>query len=401
MERRVFEEVIRRCERIVEQKFTRNLRPYSLEIFKEISKGQNLVYLIHGIRGSGKTTLLSYIRRNTRKSIFVSGDILSKFGVDLLEFMEYAYSLDYRVFLIDEVHYIEGWERDMKIFYDEFEPKIVVSGSSSVVIHFKKSELSRRVRTFQMKPLSFREYIYLKEKVPIRKVTIKDLLDLNKREKLMERVIPYLHLFDVYLFKEALPAVFFTGNHEAYWNILEKIVESDLLTLKKISYEDITDIYRMIRFLATSPPGEISYTSLSSIVGRSKKYVSEIIKLLELSGLIYIVSPYGKGHKGVRGEDKILFPLSFRAYISRNFGQEPNRGSLREDFFVQHVGKCNYLKERGRKSPDYIYNDIVFEVGGPSKKKHQIAGRKRAYLVKESVVVSEVEIPIYLFGLLY
>ncbi len=344
---------------------------------------------------------MSYIKRKFQKSIFVSGDILSKFGVDLLEFLEYSYSLGYRTFLIDEVHYIKNWEKDIKIFYDEFEPEIIVSGSSSMTIQIKKGELSRRVKVFSMKPLSLREYIYLREGILLEKLSVKDILDLEKREKIMEKIMPYIHLFDPYILFDGLPAAFFNKNYDAYWNILEKVIEGDLLTLKRISYEDISDIYKMIRFLVTSPPGEISYTSLSSIVGRSKKYISEIVRLLELSGLLYIIPPHGRGHKGVRGEDKILFPLSFRANLSRNFGQDPNRGSLREDFFIQHLGNCQYLREGKKKTPDYICENIIFEIGGPSKKGFQIKGKKNAYLVKETVIVGEREIPIYLFGLLY
>ncbi len=45
MDRILFEEVLKRCERIVNKRFTENLRPYSRELLKKISEKNNIIYI--------------------------------------------------------------------------------------------------------------------------------------------------------------------------------------------------------------------------------------------------------------------------------------------------------------------------------------------------------------------
>ncbi len=397
----IFNEIYYRSERIRKRKVVSKLRQLSVEYMHEILKGANLVYLVYGLRGVGKTTLLANLYSKVKNPIYVSADLLRLYGTNLLEFLEYAYSLGYRTFLIDEVHLAKNWEKEIKIFYDEFEPKIILSGSSSLYLLSKKSELSRRVVPLEMKPLSFREYMYLKEGILLEKVKIKDIIDYNKRKMLISKLLPYINLYEPYICFDALPVAFFSRNESSYLEILNKIVENDLLTLKKLSSEDIFDTFRIIRFFATSEPGRISYSSIASSIGRSKKFVIEIVSLLEKAGLLKVVEPYGKGKKGIRKEHKIFFPLSFRYNLAKKFNVIPSKGALREDFFVQHVKNCNFFMEGKEKTPDFIVDDMVFEVGGRSKSFTQVKKFEKAFLVKEAVMFNENEIPLYLFGLLY
>ena len=95
-------------------------------------------------------------------------------------------------------------------------------------------------------------------------------------------------------------------------------------------------------------------------------------------------------------------PLSFRSALCSYYGLSVPKGSLREDFFIQHVGKCFYLKTgKERRTPDFLVQDYIFEVGGPSKGFEQIKSLKNAFIVKDGLSVGDREIPLSLFGLLY
>ncbi|MBK7408373.1 MAG: AAA family ATPase [Saprospirales bacterium] len=55
----------------------------------------------------------------------------------------------------------------VKYFYDHFDIKFITTGSSSFYLKDRFSEsLAGRKRIFEMYPLSFREFLYFKEKTP-------------------------------------------------------------------------------------------------------------------------------------------------------------------------------------------------------------------------------------------
>ena len=141
---------------------------------------------------------------------------------------------------------------------------------------------------------------------------------------------------------------------------------------------------------------------MSSSLGIGIKLVRDIINSLTQAGIIYKIPPQGQGKSAARKEDKILMPLSFRNALCSYYNFPTPKGSLREDFFIQHVGNCNYLKTGiKRRTPDFVVGNYIFEVGGSSKSHEQIVGLKNAFLVKEAISLNKNEIPIYLFGLLY
>ena len=132
------------------------------------------------------------------------------------------------------------------------------------------------------------------------------------------------------------------------------------------------------------------------------KLTKEIVNSLAQAGIIYKVSPYGLGKKAIRKEEKILMPLSFRSALCNYYNTSLPKGSLREDFFVQHVEKCLYLKTGiDRRTPDFVVGEYIFEVGGPSKNYEQIKDKKNAFLVKDIALSGDKELPLSLFGLLY
>jgi len=400
MEEGTFASILTVSAAIAERSKVKELRPLSAEIVKEILNKNSGVFIVAGVRGSGKTTILAELYGREKNAMFINAEILLKHNIDLLDFLHYAYSKDYRIFLIDEIHALPNWEKDIKIFFDETRAKIVLSGSSAIMLKAKGSELSRRASFYHTKPLSFREYIFFKTKKLLPKVGIRDIVERGK--DLEKEIAPYLHFFSPYLHFDALPAAFFERTKEVYVNIVERTIRYDLAYLREIDVYYIDNVFKTIKILATSLPAEISYSSLASSLGVSIKLVKEIIGSLAQAGIIYAIPPLGKGKKAVRKEEKILMPLSFRAALCSYYGVVAEKGSLREDFFVQHVGECHYLKTGiERRTPDFVKNGFVFEVGGPSKSYSQIAKTMNAFVVKEGLGLKKDELSLYLFGLLY
>ncbi|MBS3060151.1 MAG: ATP-binding protein [DPANN group archaeon] len=399
MDEELFTRVLSNSAQMIEEHTTEKLRPASRDIIDAISKSRGLS-VIAGLRGTGKTTLLIELSVKNQNSLYINAELLVKYDIDLLDFLQHAYSKGLSMFLLDEIHAIPDWEKDIKIFYDTTKAKIVASGSSALAITTRASELSRRASIYILKPLSFREYLYFRTGQLLPKVTIDDILT-NKTE-LVKKVAPHISLFEPYLSNDALPAAFFENKKDTYLGVLSRTIHYDLLALREIDVHYVESAFKIMKFIATAEPAEVSYSKLATSLGRSTKFVIELARLLNLSGIVMQIPPQGQGHKAIRAEDKLLLPLSFRAALAGDYGTKPSIGGMREDFFAQHIGNCTYLRSRkARKTPDFKCGNRIFEVGGPSKKKTQINKLKNAYLVTESIVPSKDEIPIYLLGLLY
>ncbi len=401
MEEITFSEIMSVSGAIAQKSQVNILREVSQAIFQEISPVPQGIFVIAGIRGSGKTTLLAALSQE-QNSLFVNVEILVRHGVKLLDFLHYAYAKGYRYFLLDEIHALSEWEKDLKIFYDETKGKIVLSGSSAIMLRAKGSELARRVHTYEIKPFSFREYLSFQTGKHFPIITIKDILDLPTRRRWEKEIAAYLPQYLPYTQFEALPAAYFEKNKETYINILERTVRYDLASLREVDVHYLEHVFRAVKIIASSSPGELSYSGLASSLGIGIKLAREIVYSLGQTGMATLVPPSGSGAHAVRKEEKILLPLSLRAAYCSHYGYSVPVGSLREDFFVQHVGKCTYLKTgKERRTPDFVVGDYVFEVGGPSKGFEQIKGMKNAYVVKEGLPSGERELPLYLFGFLY
>ena len=402
MDEKQFSEIVAVSLTIAEKSKVGLLREMSKKIVRELSSASSGVFIIAGVRGTGKTTLLAELYAIEEKALFINAEIVLKYGVDLLDLLHYASAKGYTTLLIDEIHVLSTWEKNMKIWFDETRGKIILTGSSALALKVKGSELSRRARSFELKPLSFREYLQFKTKKEFPVVTLKDLLNPVKRKELEKAVAPYAHYFKTYCQFEALPSAYFEQNKEVYPNILERTVRYDLLSLREVDALYIENTLRAIKVIASSSPGELSYSGLASSLGVGIKLAKQIVSSLQQTGLVYLIPPAGTGKKAIRKEEKILLPLSFRAALCAYFNLPFSSGSLREDFFVQHVGKCFYFKTgRERRTPDFVVDGIIFEVGGPSKDYAQIKKTEKAYLVKEIITSSENEISLYSFGFLY
>ncbi len=110
-----FSNIVASSLRIVEAAKAEKIRDASKGIIREISS-RNGLFVVHGLRGVGKTTVLAELAKD-KESVYLSGDVVLKHGIDFLELLHYAENAGFKTFLIDEVHAIPSWEKDVKIFF--------------------------------------------------------------------------------------------------------------------------------------------------------------------------------------------------------------------------------------------------------------------------------------------
>ena len=154
--------------------------PYKRYLYKELGSKHRLLGIV-GPRGVGKTSMmLQYIKNELYDgggAFYFSADNAYFAETSLLAFVDELYqSMNIRHVFIDEVHKYPNWNQELKNIYDSFPSlKVVFSGSSSIDLIRGSYDLSRRAKLLQMKGLSFREYLNIKNQEQFATVTLEDI----------------------------------------------------------------------------------------------------------------------------------------------------------------------------------------------------------------------------------
>jgi len=382
--------------------FQRSPAPtYRRSIFDRIDFGHRLVGL-RGAKGVGKTTLLKQylhsLEMEMDEKVYLSMDNPILGGVRLLKIAEEMQKRGVRVLVVDEIHYQNDFERDLKSIYDFFDMQVVFSGSSAIA--FSQADLSRRALVYDVPVLSFREYLELKLGVTLETVGFEELLwrHTHYTQKIIGRLKPLKH-FSAYLDTGAYP-FFLEGGEEEYvmklTAALNKTIESDLLQLFKIDPRNIALLKKLSVILCENPPGEMNITSLAREMGINVKTLYHYITALERGKLIRLLYHEKKENALFQKPDKVLLenPNLFKILCLSS-----NKGAKRESFFLSMLEKRDV---RYAKHGDYVVEGHRFEIGGKKKSFHQIKESENAYLVLDDIELGDGnKIPLWLFGFLY
>jgi len=121
------------------------------------------------------------------------------------------------------------------------------------------------------------------------------------------------------------------------------------------------------------------------------RFLSEI----EKTETIKRVYPKGGGMQTFRKEAKYYLPFPYRNALCESQGKKPDAGSLREEFFINHI-ECNYIKtNKGKKTADFKVKNKTFEIGGKTKNRKQ----KSDYYIIDGLDTTANKIPLFLIGL--
>ena len=130
------------------------------------------------------------------KSIY----LIEKFRY-ILECDNNEYFKECLLICIDEIHRYQNWNQELKNIYDTLpDLKIIFSGSSSLDLIKGKYDLSRRVTTYNLDGLSFREYLRLAHKIEFKQFSFNEII--KNYQKLSSQFIKHkdiLKYFNQYL----------------------------------------------------------------------------------------------------------------------------------------------------------------------------------------------------------
>ncbi|MBU2099831.1 AAA family ATPase [Candidatus Micrarchaeota archaeon] len=360
----------------------------------EISKEKEYFLGITGLRGIGKTILLLQLTKENN-GVYFSADDRELRGIDLYDIITALSEAGHSKIFIDEIHTKPNWDNDLKSVFDEKKAHICFTGSSSVKLKTLKSDLSRRAVIEHLKPASFREWLEIKKNVSLPLLSLKEII---KKKVKLAREFGYLHKqLSVYYAHGGVLYDAKTGFHKTILSTIETIVIKDLSVIREVDPDIEESFFKLLYLIANSKPLELSYSKIGETVGKNRTWVMRFLLEIEKTEVIKRVYAKGNAMQTFRKEAKYYLPFPYRSALCESQEKKPDVGSLREEFFINHI-ECNYIKSSKEKTTaDFKVKNKTFEVGGKGKNRKQ----KADYRVVDGLDTTANKIPLFLIGLTY
>lgn len=287
---------------------------------------ETLIFI--GARQVGKTVILKTLKSDLEKkgektSFFNLEDpdylkLLNESPKNLFKIVSISKSTKTYVF-IDEIQYLEKPTNFMKYIFDEHSSsiKLIVSGLSAFYLDKKfKDSLAGRKRIFNVKTLSFREFLYFKGQNKYL------TLDFNKLSLI--EIDELTILFEEFVIYGGYPKVVLAEDTNEKVEVLRELAYS---YIKKDLYEagvkQEDNFYRLFKILSMQVGNLINSSELASVLGISKTAIDNYLYVMEKSFHISRIKPLFKNvRKELTKMPKIHFlDLGLRNFFANNFSQ--------------------------------------------------------------------------------
>ena len=362
---------------------------------------------ISGARGSGKTVLLlqrlKKMLAEGKNALFVSLDDIY-FSENKLVYFAEDFAKDGGDYLfLDEVHKYKNWSQELKNIYDSvLGLKVVFTSSSALEIHKGSHDLSRRALIFNLRGLSFREFIELKYQIIIPSATLEQII-INPAEKVMEinnkiKIFPY--------FKEYLATGYYPFFIDMELNYLKQlsitintVLEIDLPAIHNIDFNSIIKLKKLISIISQIAPYKPNVEKLAKQVETTRPTLLKYLYYLDKAQIIQWLGSDTFGINYLNKPDKIFLGNTNIAYAFSE--DKTNVGNIRETFFLSQLLQ-NHKVTYPKQGDFLVDGKYLFEVGGKNKTQKQIAGIENAYIAADNIEYGYGnKIPLWLFGFLY
>lgn len=360
---------------------------------------ENRIVAILGARGVGKTTLLlQQIKLNYEitKALYVSADDFY-FSTNTLYDLAYQFQLNGGENLfIDEIHKYPNWSKEIKMMYDNLPKlKIVFTGSSILDLYKGTDDLSRRVITYHLQGLSFREYLNLSQGLSLKSYSLEEILQNKVELKGVE--IPLMH-FKNYLKQGYYPFFNEPDYTQKLNNILNMTIETDIPMYAKMNVSTAYKLKLLLSIIAKSVPFKPNFTKISELVDVHRNQIVDFLYYFEKAGISMQLRDKSEGLRMLGKTDKIYLDNPNLMYAIGSTATDI--GNVRETFFLNQMSLEHTVTSH--LSADFQIDDAIFEVGGKSKTKKQIFDLKNAFIVKDDIEYGYMNtIPLWHFGMSY
>ena len=363
---------------------------------------------IRGSRGVGKTTLMrQYIRKtygvNAGEALYLVMDSMYFTTHSLLDVAERFHLMGGKHLFLDEVHKYPTWSREIKEICDLWpDLKITFTGSSLLQILNADADLSRRVLSYDMTGLSFREYLQFYKGIELPSYPLDNLL--SDADEICKQVCEACHpqpLFEEYLRVGYYP--FYDGNEQEYYsrieNVVSFIIDQEMTQFCGVEPAYTRKLKAMLLFLANNVPYDVSIAKLSSYLEINKTTVLSYLSSMQRAELLNLLYADNLSVTKMQKPDKVYIHNPNMLYA---LSTEEKIGTIRECFVVNQLS-AKHTVEYGKTQGDFkIDGKITFEVGGKDKSFEQIADIPDSYVLADSMMFPiGKKLPLWIVGFLY
>ena len=303
---------------------------------------------------------------------------------------------------LDEVHKYPGWVREMKNIYDDYPGlKVVFTGSSLLEILDSRADLSRRVITYEMQGLSYREFLRLHHGLDFKKYNLEEIISHHEKisQEITSRIKP-LQYFDDYLHYGYYP--FYLEHPSAYYERIEEIInmilEIELPLMRNVAISHVPKVKRLLQVIASSAPFIPDIRSIGDKVGISRVTLLTYLFHLSEARLTFSLYKNASGVTKLQKPDKLYLENTNLMFALSSDRIE--KGNICETYFANQLAYQNRVEYSG--NGDFLVNGkYTFEIGGAKKGKKQITGIADSWIVSDDIEHGfDRKIPLWMFGFL-
>jgi predicted AAA+ superfamily ATPase len=282
--------------------------------------------IISGLRRVGKSTLLAQLAHTLGKDEFYylnfEDERFLGFPVDEANSLHQVLIEVFgerKIFILDEIQNITGWERFVRRFMDMGFKFYITGSNASLLSRELGSKLTGRYIPIELFPFSFSEFIRFKgyQSPDIPPLTTLERANL---ERYLEQYLRQGGMPEQLKYPE-LPLHRTLYNDVLYRDIATRYQIVDVRALKELAY-----------YLISNPASHISFNKLKkNLMLGSVNTVKNYIEYLENSWLIFIVNVFDYSVKRQQIAPKIIYYIDTGMVNSIGFQFSPNTGRLIEN----------------------------------------------------------------------
>ncbi|MBN2862935.1 MAG: ATP-binding protein [Bacteroidales bacterium] len=361
---------------------------------------------IKGPRGAGKTTMmlqrLKFDLGLPPEALYITADHNWFYNHTLLDTANDWQKQGGKILFIDEVHKYPNWSVEFKNIYDGLpQMKIVFSASSALDIYRGEADLSRRILTYLLPGLSFREFLKFTRGSNIKAVSPDEIrLNHQRLSRIISEDFHPLPAFRSYLETGYLPII--SEGEETYHIILRQvintIVDVDMAYIASYNSGTAVKVKKLLAVLAESVPFKPNISSLARKLDLSRDSVYQYIYQLRDARLLNTLSAVGKGVSTLQKPEKIYLENSNLVYA---LIEKPDIGNIRETFVLNQLLNAGF-DVSASPDADFLIGELTIEVGGKGKSVKQVKHLDNYLVAADNIETgSGNRVPVWLFGFLY
>ncbi len=293
----------------------------------EIERAAQLPHavIISGLRRVGKSTLLAQLAHRLGEAQFYYIDFeddrflgfqandANDLYLVLLELFG-----DRKVFVIDEVQNIPGWEHFVRRFMDMGAKFYITGSNASLLSRELGTRLTGRYLPVELFPFSFEEFLRFKGYVPpdLARMTSADTARLHN------------HL-DEHLRSGGIPDALKYPSMPLLRTLYDDVLYRDIATRHHI--DEVRALKELAFYLMSNPTGQISFNKLKEQFHLgSVNTIKNYIEYLENSWLIFTINVYDYSVKRQQIAAKKIYPIDTGLSNAVGFAFSANTGKLLE-----------------------------------------------------------------------